>query len=78
MSAGDRTDFRAVFEVYRDDGDEWRWRLVHRNGNIVADSAEGYSSRTAAVDGLDAVRALAATAHLNVEGTDDDDGGESA
>jgi uncharacterized protein YegP (UPF0339 family) len=70
-------DFRAVFEVYRDGRDEWRWRMRHRNGNIVADSAEGYSSRAAAVDGLDTVRALAPTAHLNVDGTDDDDGGES-
>ncbi len=23
----------------------WRWRLVARNGKIVADSAEGYASR---------------------------------
>lgn len=24
----------------------WRWRLVARNGRIIADSAEGYSTRS--------------------------------
>ena len=69
--ANKRMGVRATFEVYEDDGGKWRWRMVHRNGNIVADSAEGYSSRLAAVDGLDAVRALAPTARLDVEGADD-------
>ena len=78
MSDADGERLRATFEVYQDAENEWRWRLRHRNGNIVADSAEGYSSRTAAADGLDAVRALAPTARLNVEGRDDEampDGG---
>jgi len=35
----------AGFEVYRDAADEWRWRLLHRNGNILADSGEGYTRR---------------------------------
>lgn len=34
------------FEVYEDRAGEWRWRLVHWNGNIVADSGEGYTSRS--------------------------------
>lgn len=34
------------FEVYEDRANEWRWRLVHWNGNIVADSGEGYTSRS--------------------------------
>lgn len=34
------------FEVYEDKAGQWRWRLVHWNGNIVADSGEGYSSRS--------------------------------
>ncbi|MFC6769369.1 YegP family protein, partial [Natrinema soli] len=34
------------FEVYEDRAGQWRWRLVHWNGNIVADSGEGYSSRS--------------------------------
>ena len=70
MSDADGEGLLATFEVYEDDSGEWRWRLVHRNGNIVADSAEGYSSQTSAIVGLDAVRALAPTAHIDVEGRD--------
>ena len=29
-------------EVYRDEAQEWRWRRVAPNGEIVSDSAEGY------------------------------------
>ena len=76
MSDADDERLRATFEVYQDDSDEWRWRLRHRNGNIVADSAEGYSSRSAAIDGLYAVRPDTPTAHIEVEGTGDD-GGDS-
>lgn len=43
------------FEVYKDKGDEWRWRLRHRNGNILADSSEGYSSKQKAKQGLQSV-----------------------
>jgi len=45
----------ARFELYRDRGDQWRWRLVHRNGNIVATSGEGYSSDRAARRGMQSV-----------------------
>ena len=44
------------FEVYRDAADEWRWRLVHRNGNILADSGEGYSRRNDANRAVDRIR----------------------
>lgn len=33
------------FEIYKDKGGDWRWRLRARNGRIVADSAEGYASK---------------------------------
>ena len=33
---------RHYVEAYRDDKREWRWRCVHGNGNVMADSAEGY------------------------------------
>lgn len=32
------------FVIYSDKRGEWRWRLVARNGRIVADSGEGYAS----------------------------------
>jgi len=34
-----------TIERYADDGGEYRWRLRHQNGNIIADSGEGYSGR---------------------------------
>ena len=77
MSDAGGERLRAKFEVYRDAENEWRWRLCTRNSKIVADSAEGYSSRTAALNGLDTVRAVAPAAHIDVEGMDDN-GGESA
>ncbi|RAW46069.1 hypothetical protein DQW50_06260 [Halorubrum sp. 48-1-W] len=46
----------AAFEIYEDAGDEWRWRLRHRNGNIVADSGEGYASRSNAVEAVTGVK----------------------
>jgi hypothetical protein len=30
---------------FKDDGGEWRWRMTAPNGEIVADSGEGYSRR---------------------------------
>jgi len=78
MSDADGERLRATFEVYQDGRGEWRWRLRHRNGNIIADSAEGYSSRTAAINGLDTVRGFAPAAHVDAKGTDDDDNGDSS
>ncbi len=46
----------AAFEIYADAADEWRWRLRHRNGNIIADSGEGYASRSNAVDAVTGVK----------------------
>jgi uncharacterized protein YegP (UPF0339 family) len=55
---------RPVFEVYQDRGGEWRWRLVAANGNIVADSAEGYVSKQGAKRGLRCVKRIAPDAEV--------------
>ena len=47
---------KATFEVYRDAAGEYRWRLVHDNGNVIADSGEGYASRAKARQGLESVK----------------------
>ena len=47
---------KATFEVYRDEADEFRWRLIHDNGNIIADSGEGYASRQKARQGIRSVK----------------------
>lgn len=40
------------FEVYRDSAGEYRWRLRDTNSKIIADSAEGYSSKAGAEAGI--------------------------
>lgn len=32
-------------EIYNDKATEYRWRMVARNGKVVADSAEGYTTK---------------------------------
>jgi len=46
----------AAYEVYQDSAEEWRWRLIHKNGRILADGGEGYASRSGARDAVDRVR----------------------
>ena len=47
------------FELYRDAGGEWRWRLRTQNGNVVADSAEGYRHREDCERGIEIIRSAA-------------------
>jgi uncharacterized protein YegP (UPF0339 family) len=58
---------QPVFEVYQDRGSEWRWRLVASNGNIVADSAEGYASKQGAKRGIRSVKQIAPEAEVEEE-----------
>jgi uncharacterized protein YegP (UPF0339 family) len=45
----------ARFEVYKDAKNEWRWRLISSNGNIIADSGgDGYKNRIDCIAGLKA------------------------
>lgn len=54
------------FEVYRDEAGEWRWRLVHSNGNILADSGEGYVRKRDALNGVESVKRDAEDAPVEV------------
>jgi uncharacterized protein YegP (UPF0339 family) len=58
---------RATFEIYEDKGGEHRWRLRHRNGNILMDSGEGYASRSGARDGIESVKRNAPNADIEAE-----------
>lgn len=51
-----------MFEVFKDHAGEWRWRLTAANGRIIADSAEGYSKRSAVLKAIARVREVAAVA----------------
>lgn len=44
------------FELYRDAKGEWRWRLRARNGEVVAESGEGYVRREDCEHGIALVR----------------------
>jgi hypothetical protein len=57
---------RQTFEVYEDAAGQWRWRLVAPNGNIIADSGEGYSSKQGAKRGIESVKAGAPDATVEV------------
>jgi uncharacterized protein YegP (UPF0339 family) len=46
----------ATFEIYEDRAGQWRWRLVHANGNIIADGGEGYSSQQKCEQGIESVK----------------------
>jgi len=47
------------FELYTDRAGEWRWRLKHGNGNILATSSEGYKAKADALKGIESVKASA-------------------
>ncbi|MFT4963216.1 MAG: hypothetical protein ACI9PP_000482 [Halobacteriales archaeon] len=59
----------AAFEIYEDEGGDHRWRLRHRNGNILATASQGYASRTGVWDGIESVKRNAPDAEL--EATED-------
>jgi uncharacterized protein YegP (UPF0339 family) len=52
----------SKFQLYEDRKGEYRWRLRARNGEIIADSNEGYSSKASCKHGIDLVKEQAANA----------------
>ncbi|WP_435179926.1 HVO_2922 family protein [Halorussus sp. AFM4] len=61
---------KATFEVFEGKDGKWRWRLVHDNGNVIADSGQGYSSKRAAEKGLRSVKRNALGAAVEPVGGD--------
>jgi len=55
----------AEFELYKDDAGEYRWRLQAANNKIIADSAEGYNTKSGAEDGIADAKRIASTAPIN-------------
>jgi hypothetical protein len=54
----------ATFELYEDRENNYRWRLRHENGNIIADCGEGYASKQKAKQGIESVKANASDADV--------------
>ena len=72
---------KATFELYPDSADQWRWRLRHDNGNIIADGGEGYSDKRDASSGIESVQRNAPGAHVVDVSRDEeapDEGGSDA
>jgi uncharacterized protein YegP (UPF0339 family) len=45
----------AKFEMYQDKSGEFRWRLIHPNGQIIANSGQGYTTKVNAAGGIKSV-----------------------
>jgi hypothetical protein len=54
----------ATFEIFEDKSGEYRWRLRNSNGNIIADSGEGYASKQKAKQGIQSVKNNASEADI--------------
>jgi len=46
----------AKFVIYKDKSGEFRWRLTHANGQIIADSGEGYTTKANAIKSLNSLK----------------------
>jgi uncharacterized protein YegP (UPF0339 family) len=57
----------AKFILYKDKKGEFRWRLRHENGNIIANSGEGYVDKDGAKNGIDSVKENAPSAPIDDE-----------
>lgn len=53
------------FDLFEDRADEFRWRLVSSNGRIIADSGEGYSSKSGARRAIESVQGTAGSAMVS-------------
>lgn len=53
------------FEIYKDSHGDFRWRFVSSNGRIIADSAEGYSSRENAIHGINIIKLYSPVAPIH-------------
>ena len=54
------------FVIYPDYRSEWRWRLVARNGRIIADSGESYVSLRNCREAVERLSANAPVAAVEV------------
>ena len=55
----------AKFEIYKDKSGEYRWKLVHTNGQVIANSGEGYKAKENAMNGIKSVKENASAAAVD-------------
>ena len=44
------------YRVYRDMRGEWRWNYNSSNGNVIADSGEGYRNKSDCLNGISIIK----------------------
>jgi uncharacterized protein YegP (UPF0339 family) len=47
---------KPKLEIYKDQREEYRWRLKAENGQIIAEGGQGYSSKAKCEQGIEAVK----------------------
>jgi uncharacterized protein YegP (UPF0339 family) len=52
------------FEMYKDARGEFRWRLKAANGQIIATSGEGYTTKASCDNGINSVKSNAPDAEV--------------
>ena len=52
----------AKFEIYKGKIGDFHWRLTHTNGQVIANSGEGYTTKVNAINGLNSVKKNAPSA----------------
>ncbi|MEV0797967.1 YegP family protein [Kribbella sp. NPDC050281] len=53
------------FELYKDKSGEFRFRLKAGNGEVIATSSESYSSKAAALNGIESIQKNAPEAKID-------------
>ena len=55
----------ATFEVYKDKGGEFRWRLRAQNSQVIATSGDGYKEKRSCLAAVESVKRDAAAAPVH-------------
>lgn len=58
----------AHFDTYKDRSGQWRWRLQSANGEIVADSGQGYTRKRDCERAIETTLRTAAQAVIALQG----------
>jgi uncharacterized protein YegP (UPF0339 family) len=61
----------ATFEVYKDKGGDYRWRLRTTNTQVIATSGQGYSTKRACEEGIESVKKNAPDAAVEEKAAED-------
>jgi uncharacterized protein YegP (UPF0339 family) len=60
----DKATAAAVFELYKDSADEFRFRLKDGEGNLLATSGKGYATKADCQKVIDAIKSAVAKAKV--------------